>query len=334
MRVLGLGLLPARADEDLGGRERQTRVDQAAPDVSGALAPLLQRSVLAAFILTLGKRLHEPPDCVAGETDRKQHEQNRSPRVLRECLQRTLTTRRPAAAIRGDADREDPNDPKRDTLCDEAAPSEPRIPAAPGVGLRSRLLRRVLDRLLSSSSRPRRLRGRHPPPPRSVSVQTAQSRLRIPRRLRTTGGHWARDRGSTDERSSDWLVDPICWERTPERTRTNFDRCHCCRSEPASGDSTFAHPSLRLSRHPLQSPHPISTSATTSPIGCVASISCVQVAQGLTVNSWSARNHEVTRKPSSRRGQRADPGRDSPTSRDAFRGFPALSASFQERTSG
>src|SRR6185312_4379172 len=84
-RPLVLRAAATLADQELHGRVRERRVDQAAADRAGALRPLLR--VLARC----RPRLDEPPDRVRREPDREQDQHHDAEALAGQRVQRALT---------------------------------------------------------------------------------------------------------------------------------------------------------------------------------------------------------------------------------------------------
>jgi hypothetical protein len=105
----------------------QAGIDEPAPHVPGALAPLLRVAVLT--VVPLGVGLHETPERVRGEADGECDQRDLAERVVRELRERALAARRRAPAAERELDRQGADEPERETLCDEPGAGEHRIPA-------------------------------------------------------------------------------------------------------------------------------------------------------------------------------------------------------------
>src|SRR5581483_3179649 len=115
-RVAGAAAARTRADQDLDRDRAQARVHAAAPESRDAV-----ELAVRGLRPVPDRRVHEPPERVARETDCDENQQHLPKRLVREGLQGALLVRRLASGTKRELDREDADD-----SVDQAASDEPR----------------------------------------------------------------------------------------------------------------------------------------------------------------------------------------------------------------
>ncbi len=120
------GARSAGAEEDLDGDRREARVDDAAAESREPVEP-----GVGALGAVSQRRAHEPPDRVAGQTDRDQDQEHLAERLPRDRPHRSLLARVRAGHPDREPNCQDADDPVHDAAGREARPCQALEGCAP-----------------------------------------------------------------------------------------------------------------------------------------------------------------------------------------------------------